>query len=183
MRGSITVVLLRRLMRQLFACPGAQKAAYRSLIVQYLSGVRDPEDCIDELLHLCTTEGGADGLDNAIDILARMKELILGYAWDYLQRDLLVWKPDSERAYKPSDDYWYVLLRAVARTQADPKERYRFITCCASAQSRSMREGVVEGLRDLATPAAKERIRMFAEGDADPYIRCIAQEALEDSES
>lgn len=183
MRGSVNVVLLRRLMRGLFACPGARKAGYRSLLVEYLSRVRDYEDCIDELLHLCTTEGGPDGLDNAIDILAKTRGLILSYAWGYLQRDIRVWSPASERAYKPSDDYWYVLLRAVGRTLADPKERYRFIASCGNAESRGVREGVVEGLRDLATPAAKDRIRRFAAEDTDSYIRQVAQEALEDLES
>jgi hypothetical protein len=183
MRGSVNVVLLRRLMRMLFSCPGSHKATLRSLIVQYLAKVRDSEDCIDEILHLCTTEGGPDGLDNAIDILAKTRGLILAYAWEYLQRDVRAWRPDSERAYNPSDDYWYVILRAVARTQADPKERFRFVTCCADAESRGMREGVVEALRDLGTPAAKERIRKFAAEDADAYIRQVSQEALKDLES
>jgi len=180
MRGSVNVVLLRRLLRALFACHSSNKAPLREAIVVYLSSVRDAEECIDALLHLCATEGGPDGLDLAIDILAKTKGLILAYAWAYLLRDSRNWKAESERAYKPSDDYWYVLLRAVARTQADHKERYRFIACCANAESRGMREAVVEALRDLGTTAAKDRIRKFAEEDSDPYVRQVAKEALED---
>lgn len=183
MRGSINVTLLRRMTRLLFDCHGSQKAPFRALLVTWLSKVRDAEECIDELLHLCASQGGPDGLDTAVDVLAKTKGLILEYAWAYLQRDLRNWRADSERAYKPSDDYWYVLLRAVGRTQADPKERYRFIACCATAASRGMREAVVLALRDLGTPAAQGRIRKFAAEDADPYVRQVAQEALEDLES
>lgn len=183
MRGSINVVLLRRLIRLLLDCHGSKKAPVRELIVAYLSRVRDAEECIDELLHLCATQGGPDGLDTAIDILAKTQGLLLEYAWAYLQRDLQNWRADSGRAYKPSDDYWYILLRAVGRTQAAPKERYRFITCCGNATSRAMREAVVLALRDLGTPAAKDRIRKFAAEDADQYVRQVAQEAVEDLES
>lgn len=183
MRGSINVVMLRRVVRLLLGRHCPEKEQLRALIVAYLQKVRDSEECIDELLHVCATEGGPDGLDTAIDILAKTKGLVLEYAWAYLQRDLRNWKADSERAYKPSDDYWYVLLRAVGRTQADPKERYRFITCCANATSRGMREAVVLALCDLGTPAAKDRIRKFATDDADQYVRQAAHEALEDLES
>lgn len=183
MRGSVNVVLLRRLLRLLFTVHGSHKAAIRSLIVQHLTKVRDSEDCIDELLQLCAAEGGADGLDAAIDILAMTRGLILSYAKEYLLRDAQGWSPDSERAYKPNDDYWYVLLRAVARSQVDASERYRIIVSCGNAESRGMREAVVEALRDLATPSAKGRLRKFVEEDTDSYVRQVAQEALVDLES
>ena len=182
-RGSIGVVLLRNLIRTLLASPASQKAAWRQWIVDFLMKVRSSESAIDELLLLCTTEGGPDGLDTAIDILAKTGEMVLEYAWEYLQRDLAHWTPASDRAYKPNDDYWYILLRAVGRTATDPKERYRFITCCLHAQSRGIREGVVEGLRDLATPMAKRTLQQLAQTDGDRYIKEIAAEALADLES
>lgn len=182
-KGSIAVTLTSHFARAMVSRPVAHRAYFRSQIIGLLGKARDPDRCIDQLLQICTAEGGPDGLDVAIDILAKAGPLVIDYAWDYLQRDIRNWTPTSERAYQPNDDYWYVLLRAVGRTAVSEKERFRFITCCAHAESRGIREGVVEGLHDLGTRAARERIRLFAEEDRDEFIRKIAREALEDLES
>ena len=121
--------------------------------------------------------------DLAIDVLSKTGGLILEYAWDCFQQDVRNWRPSSERAYQPNDDYWYVLLRAVGRTNAPDKERFRFISSCANAGSRGIREGVVEGLRDLGTPGARQRLHRFAQEDEDAFIQQIAREALADLES
>lgn len=105
-RTSVGVVLLGHLVRLLLNCPAAQKVARRQRIAGYLTKARNPEPCIDELLLICTTEGGPDGLDTAIDILAQTGELVLDYAWRYLQRDVGNWSGAPERAYRPNDDYW-----------------------------------------------------------------------------
>lgn len=182
-KGSVAVTLTCHFARAMVSRPVAQRAFFRQQIVSLLGKARDPERCIDELLRVCTTEGGPDGLDAAIDVLEKVGPLVPEYAWNYLQRDIRRWTPSSERAYQPNDDYWYILLRAVGRVAVSEKERFRFITCCAHAESRGIREGVVEGLRDLGTKAAKERIRRFADEDGDEFIRNIAREALEDLEN
>jgi hypothetical protein len=182
-KGSIAVTLTCHFARAMLSCPPTRRPVLRSLIIGLLEKARDPERCIDELLLVCASEGGPQGLDAAIDVLAKARSLILEYAWDYLQKDIRNWTPNSERAYQPNDDYWYVLLRTVGRAEDSEKERYRFITCCARADSRGIREGVVEGLRDLGTSAARERIQRFANEDPDEFIRKIAREALADLES
>jgi hypothetical protein len=179
-KGSITATLTCHLARLMVSSPAKQRAAFRAGIVALFAKARDPWRCIDEMLQVCTSEGGPDGLDAAIDVLAKTGQLILEYAWDYLHRDLRHWDPTTDRAYRPNDDYWYVLLRAVARAAVSQKERFRFIGCCAHAESRGIREGVVEALRDLGSPAAKERLRRFAAEDGDSYIQQIAREALDD---
>ncbi len=163
--------------------PVAQRASHRKRIIDLLSKAREPKRAIDELLQVCTTEGGPDGLDAAIDVLASTRSLILTYAWERLQRDVSMWGPASERAYHPNDDYWYVLLRAVGRADVPQKERFRFICCFTSAESRGIREGVIEGLRDLGNQTAKERIRRFTVEDKDSFIQRIAREALDDLEN
>lgn len=182
-RGSIGATLTCHIVRRLLASPTARRGFYRAQIVGLLLKYREPERCIDELLQVCTAEGGADGLDLAIDVLAKTSELVLRYAWDYIRHDIQSWTPASDRAYQPNDDYWYVLLRAVARTDADPRKRLRFILCCAFAASRGIREGVMEALRDLGTPDARQWLQRFAEADPDDFIRQIAREALVDLES
>lgn len=185
-KGSIAVTLTCHFARAMLSCPATSRAFFRNRIIDLLKKAQDSERlerCLDELLHICTTEGGPHGLDAAIDVLARLGPLVLDYAWNYLERDIRNWTPNSERAYQPNDDCWYVLLRAVGRASVSDKERFRFITCCIHAQSRGMREAVVEGLRDLGTPAAKVRISRLATEDQDEFIRKIAREALADLES
>lgn len=183
--GSANVVLLRRLGRQLLKSPGAERAWYRSVVVRALRKVPNYGECVDELLHLCATEGRTFGLDTAIDILSETGALLLDYGRLCLKKDLLDLGvgDDTDRAYKPSDDYWYVLLRAVGRTSADVKERYRFIASCADAVSPGIREAVVLALQDLGTPAAAERIRRFMTEDDSPAVRTVAQQAIEDLEN
>jgi len=180
--GSVEVTFIRHFMRLALTQPLAKRSSLRGLIRDRLLAARDPNRGIDALIEICTTEGGADGLDVAIDILSRTDSLLSVYAWDYLQRDLLEWNRFSDRAYQPNDDHWYILLRSVARARLPERERFRFISCCADATSRGIREGVVEGLRDLATPSAILRLGRFATEDADPFIQQIAREALADLE-
>lgn len=182
-RASVAVTLIRHLARTMFSQKLNQRVATRQQIIRLITKARDPGRCIDKFLQLCSTEGGPDGLDAAIDVLSKTGPLIMAHAWDYLQRDLKSWGPTSERPYQPNDDYWYALLRSVGRTDVSEKERFRFISCCSLANARGIREGVVEALRDLGTPGAKERLRRYASEDGDLFIRQIAQEALDDLES
>lgn len=182
-RTSVGAIFLRQLIRILLKSPASQKASWRHRIADYLAKAGTPNLCIDELLLVSTTEGGPDGLDSAIDILAKTGDLVLDYAWVYLQQDVSNWSPDAERAYNPNDDYWYILLRAVGRTDADPNDRFRFINSCTKAEGRGIREGAVEALRDLGTPAAKKSLREMATHDSDQYIRQTADEALTDLET
>lgn len=182
-RDAIILTLTSYFARKLVSCPTTERARYRNQLVGLLKRAQQPWICIDQLLHICTREGGPDGLDAAIDVLARMGTLIVEYAWLFLGTDVRDWTPDSERAYQPNDDYWYVLLRAVGRADVAREERFRFIACCASAESRGIREGVVEGLRDLGGPVARERLVRMAREDTDTFIRSLAREALEEWES
>lgn len=181
-RASVGVVFLRFMVRNLMSCGTGERVVWRQRIADFLTKVGNPE-CIDELLSFCTTQGGPDGLDLAIDVLSKTKRVVVEYAWEYLCRDIAKWTPESDRAYNPNDDYWYILLRAVGRTNVDARARFDLIKCCASAESRGIREGVVEGLGDLGTPKAKELLKTFAEHDSDEYIRKIAGETLADLES
>lgn len=184
-KGGVAVTLVCHLARTLIRSPRKDRHLWRQVIRIVLQKARVTErpTCIDRLLRVFISEGGPDGLDDAIDILATTGAIVLDYAWEYLQRDIELWNSHSERAYRPNDDYWYVLLRAVARSNRPERDRLRLILCCASAQSRGVREGVVEALRDLDTPAAHDRLRKFAAHDEDGFIRDIAREALEDRES
>lgn len=181
-KGSIEATMVGFVARGALQSQASRRSRARAVIINILSGTSDPEPCIDELLQVCTAEGGSDGLDVAIDILSKLGSQTLEYARNYLIRDLRNWGPSSDRAYEPNDDYWYILLCAVGRSQVSEADRFRFITCCSNATSRGIREGVVVGLRELGTEAAKKRLRHYASDDRDGFIRKIASEALEELE-
>lgn len=185
-QGSILVTLTCYYARAMFKGPVARRKDLRVLLVELLRKARHAERdrCIDGLLQICTSEGGPDGLDVAIDVLAQTGSIVVDYARDYLIRDISDWNQCSERAYEPNDDFWYILLRAVARAHEDEQARYRVISLCFEAASRGIREGVIEALADLGTDQAKNRLQQYADDEAqDKFIREIAQEALEDLES
>lgn len=182
-RGSVEVLNVRTLTRKLLSCPVADKECWRNRVTNYLLKSQKPDMCIDEVLSFCTTQGGPDGLDVAIDILTGTGDLIVKYAWNFLVTDIINWEPCTERAYKPNDDYWYVLLRAVSRTKTPEEDRFLFIKCCSRAESRGILESVIEGLRDLRTEDAKTMLREFVKEGKDHYIRQLAQDALDDLES
>ncbi len=179
-RTSADQVVFRHLARSLLACPGSR--ALRQRVTDRLQRAREPSSYIDELLDLCTTAGGTDRLDVAIDVLAATGDHVLRYAWDYLIRDLQRWNPYSDRAYEPNDDYWYILLKAVARCETPPEERVRFILACSGAATRGVLEGVVEALGDVRTNESRRKLGELSARHADPFIRKLASDVLNDEE-
>lgn len=168
--------------RRLFTVGLLERSGLRQKIVSLIERARSRERCIDELLQVCTSEGGPDGLGVAIDVLAETGGIVLNYARDYLFRDIKEWHPVAERAYEPNDDYWYILLRAVARTNAPEDEKLRFISLCEGAATVGILEGVVEALGDLGSAAALEGLRNFTESKYDPFIQQLAKERIAEIE-
>jgi hypothetical protein len=175
--------LFRHMVRLLLSCSPSKKAALRQAVIEHLLRAREPFDYFDELLDACTTSAATDRLDAAIDVLSATGEHLLRFAWSYLIRDVQEWNPYSTRAYRPNDDHWYIILRAVARCRSSEEARFRFISACRSAAQRGITEGVVEALGDLASPDAKEFLGLIAGSHEDPFIRDLASDALAGMES
>lgn len=184
-KGSVAATLLCLMTRNMLSAMPAQQAARRKRLLFVLMKVRGSElaHCIDQMLRVFVSEGGPHALDAAIDTLSQTGINIVDYAWNYLKSDIAHWGPTSERAYEPNDDYWYILLRAVARSDASEIDRMRIVLCCANATCRGIREAVVESLRDIGGPVALARLQKFAAKNADPFICKIAREALDDMET
>jgi hypothetical protein len=177
-RTSAGLAVFRYLVRSSLSSSAARKAARRKAVVGLLDQAREPFACINELLAICSSAGGMDRLDTAVDILSATGELVLRYARNYLIRDVQQWNPYSSRAYEPNDDHWYILLRAVARCAAPEAARLRMICACKHAAQRGIVEAVVEALGDLASAAAREVLRDFSTTHSDPFIRNLAKEVL-----
>ncbi len=179
---SAETVLFRRLVRSLLSCPGSERATVRGLVTRALLSSREPFSLVDELLATCTSATVTDRLDVAVDVLAKTGAVVYRYAQDYLIRDVQQWNPHSSRAYEPNDDYWYILLRAVARCQGPEDVRLRFIVACSGASRRGICEGVVEALADLGSDEAQVKLREMADTADDPFIQKLAHDVLEDME-
>lgn len=180
--GVAGLAVFRRLVRLLLDSPDEGTEERRAMVVRIIGIAQDPDRYIDELLTICSAHRSVDRLNVAIDILSQTGELVRAYAWAYLRRDIEEWHRLSERAYEPNDDYWYILLRSVARATADDELKCLFIKTCSRAATRGMREAVVEALRDLGADPAKGLLRHLAQSDDDEFIRCAAQDALDDLE-
>lgn len=180
--GMAGLAVFRRLMRLLLDSPSADSAQRRATAIRIIGIAQDPEPYIDEVLTICSAHRSVDRLNVAIDILSQTGETIRAYAWAYLRRDIEEWHRLSQRAYEPNDDYWYILLRSVARTKADDNLKFLFVKMCSGAATRGIREAVVEALGDLGTTPAKSLLRQLAEGNEDAFIRRAAREALDDVE-
>lgn len=180
--GVAGLAVFRRLVRLLLDSPGADSAQRRATAIRIIGIAQDPERYIDEVLTICSAHRGIDRLNVAIDILSQTGEMIRAYAWAFLRRDIEEWHRLSERAYEPNDDYWYILLRSVARTKADDSLKFLFIKMCSGAAMRGIREAVVDALGDLGTDSAKSLLRQVATGDDDAFIREAARHVLDDLE-
>lgn len=134
---------------------------------------------IDELINSCADSAHEGRLDTAIDVLSQLGEELLRYATEYLINDSKSWNLlYPTRAYKPNDDYWHILLRAIGQLQVVSHERVRFVRMCMNASSRYISESVLLALGDIGTTDAKIEIRKFLSND-DPFIAELAEEILE----
>lgn len=174
--GVAGLAVFRRVVRMLLDSPAAGDAESRETLLRIITIAQEPDYYIDELLSLCSGHASIDRLNLAIDVLSRTGELVRAYAWAYLRRDI----QQSERAYEPNDDYWYILLRSVARAKGDDSFKFLIIKMCSQAATRGMREAVVDALRDLATESAKALLAELAANDEDEFIRAAARDALDD---
>lgn len=180
--GIAGLAVFRRLVRLLLDSPGPESAQRRATAVRIIGIAQDPERYIDEVLTICSAHRSVDRLNVAIDILSQTGEMIRAYAWAFLRRDIEEWHRLSQRAYEPNDDYWYILLRSVARAKADNDLKFLFVKMCSGAATRGIREAVVEALGDLGTDPAKSLLRQLATGDEDAFILKAARDALDDLE-
>ena len=81
------------------------------------------------------------------------------------------------RAYEPNDDYWYILLRAVAQSKTLPEDLVKFVCMCRTAANRHILEAVLEALNDIGSDEAYAEIESFM-GLPEPFIAELASELV-----
>ena len=159
---------------------GKERSRLRGVLAAYLRYSLQSTELIHALIQHCIELDTPDRLDIAIDVLAVMGNEVYEYANNFLIADVSNWNNlYSDRPYEPSDDYWYILLRSLARSGAEESRKLFLISKCSNANSRGLIEAVVESLGDMETPAAYGMLKPFA-SHLDPFISKLATEILEE---
>ena len=174
-----------------------ETARFREVVKRYLhAGFRDRDQLFAEvskyikfspnwselvndlILSSTASEDVEDRLDAAVDVLHQFPK-ICDYAWGFLIQDIRNYNAAySGRAYKPNDDYWHILLKSVAGSNASVGVKLNIIGKCKGATSRAIKEIVLESLDEIDHPDAIELIRSFVV-DSDPMISELAIEILD----
>jgi len=159
---------------------GASRRSLRDVCVSYLKFSPQADRLINELILECTKLKSPDRLDIAIDILQELGDTLYDYAFKFFQYDITQWNHLLPgRTYEPDDDYWYILLRSVARSSIDDSKKLSFVWSSRETSHRGVLEGLVDALGDIGNAAAMEKLAILS-GHEDAFIAQLAQEVLED---
>lgn len=159
---------------------GANRRSLRDVCVSYLKFSPQADRLIHELVLECTKRKSPDRLDIAIDILQELGDNLYDYAFKFFQCDITQWNHLLPgRTYKPDDDYWYILLRSVARSSIDDSKKLSFVWSCRETSHRGVLEGLVDALGDIGNAAAMEKLGILSR-HGDSFIAQLAREVLED---
>jgi hypothetical protein len=156
-----------------------QRAEKRNAIVNSMRLSAVPSIYIHDVLRQCATGGGPDGLDIGIDLLAGFGDTLLGVFDSFLQKDRSRW-PGASSAKHVNDDVCYVLLRALARSNAVNEKKMALIAQCLASGTNSIREAATHALGDMGGETAKKLLKHTVDHDPDNLVRESAQEALAD---
>ncbi len=178
-------VAFRAKLRKMLSGNASVKNAIRGELVESIQASPIPRIYITQTLSLCSQNSGRGGLDDGIDVLSQLGNLIIKYSINYLISDVMQQSELSggRASYKPNDDYWFIMLRSVARCSVGSDLRYQFISACKGATQTGIREGVVEALGDLGTEDAHKLLQEIASEDEDTFIRSLAADILEGIEN
>jgi hypothetical protein len=158
---------------------GSERHRLRDVLVEYLCFSPESNALINSLIGECIEMPSPDRLEIAIDVLAKMNEVIYEYAKEFRLNDIRKWKhlyPGKE--YRPNADYWFILLRAVAQSEIDESKKLYFIGMCLDAPHRGVLEGVAEALGDIDSDQSRTRLSLLIDND-DPFIAELANELLD----
>ncbi len=149
------------------------------LIEDYLKRSPNSDELINALIEFSARCPDPDSFNNAIDILSQLGSEIVAYGNRFLTNDVMNSSSTTRsEPYRPSDEYWYILLRSVARSEASDEERFSLVCFCdTDTKSRLMLEAVVESLGEIGTDRALQELTNYSRHD-DPFIASLAAEIL-----
>lgn len=160
---------------------GELRHALRAVLIQYLKFSPHSRRLINDLIETCISLNVVERLEVAIDILSSLGSTFQEFVSEYLQNDIRQFsRLFPNRTFRPNDDYWYVMLRALGRCQGRKDRSLAIISVCQDEPSRGVAEGVVEALGDLGTSEAIAVLQNMATTHQDQFIRSLATDILQD---
>ena len=166
------------ILRRHLGARGIERMKLRDVLKAYLTFSPKADQLINDLISACVEMKVPGRLDAAIDILSLLGGQILRYARDFLINDIKNWNHlYPSRSYEPNDDYWYILLRAVAQAKIPADDRIKFVCMCRTAGNRHIVEAVLEALNDIGTDEAYAEIDTFRRYP-EPFIAELASELV-----
>ena len=173
-------VLIQETFREHAACGGRRHHELRSELVRLVSTSYDRDAAIDTVIHLAV-DSSADGrLDLGIDILSNLGAELYDYALTYRRQDVKrATSTETAKAYQPNEDYWYILLRAVAQSSVSDDDKLQLVRSCQQGSTPGILEAVVESLGDIWTEGARQVLRGLTR-NPNSSIADLAQTVLDD---
>ncbi len=166
---------------QLDEAKGEKRHKLKNVVFQYLQFSPNADYLITEFISACLQMKSPDRLDFAIDVLSRTGRQIVLYAQKYLEQDIASWsKLNPNKKFQPNDDYWYVLLRSIAKCKVAKKEALQIISACQDEGSFGVGEGVVEALGDIGTVESKRLLESISKAHPVLRVKELAREVLLD---
>ena len=154
------------------------KAEARRSISDFILFSPQREKLIDTFIRTCVNHTSVHRLDFAIDTLAILDKEFQTFALSYLdqemkQSDLFTGK------WHPDHNYWYVLLRALAKC-SKKSVSLMIISACQDEIDPAIGEAVVEALADMCTVQSTALLTLIASTHANPLTKQLAQEYLDE---
>jgi HEAT repeat protein len=117
-----------------------------------------------------------------IDLLSHLGRQVLEEAQYFLKTDKERWRR-RYATHHVNDDVWYILLRALARSNVAASDKLPVLAECALRGSQSIREAATHALGDVGGEEGRQLLQELAANDSDTLVRQSAQEELDDLES
>lgn len=173
------LLAFRQRLRDVLRPKAKQKPEDCSEIIASIRRSAVPTIYVQEVLRQCSTSGGPNSFDLAIDLLAGFDAAVLEVFLGFLAKDRGRWL-HAPVACHVNDDVCYILIRALARSKVPFQTKLDSIGECLTHGTSSIREGATHALRDVGGDAAKNLLKHAVAQDPDPLVRDSAQEALDD---
>lgn len=181
--GSPGLTLFQRAVHELVRSSHRDRAALRENVIRRLQSARAPIEYISELIDQCAVKGGSEGLDVAIDVLSHFGDLTIHYAREFWKKDCLRWSASNGAPrHHFNDDAWYILLRAAARSDLEPRQKLPMLLSCSLDGTESVREAGIHAIGDMGEELGSLLLRRIEKGERSPSVRQAIAEVLDDLE-
>ncbi|WP_165253524.1 HEAT repeat domain-containing protein [Paludisphaera soli] len=182
--GILDSTFFKQAVEDMIRSPIRDRATHLDRVSKELADSDAPLEAIETLIQECVQRGGTDGLDIAVDILCSFGDLAIKYAVRILPGDISRWDAAREfPRFDRKDEVWYILLRAVGRSNLSVNRKFPMLSDCVAKGNESIRLASIQAIGDMGGPTAVRLLKHVIENEVDADIREAASEVLDDLEA